>query len=100
ASELRQRRRYHLDVVQEKRLHLLRITKERGVRVDFNLDLAVEVFLCELLELVRCITLGSVVGIDVTELDYHRLRVNGIDGQSHSNDGRNTEDGQSGNCSV
>ena len=72
-GEFRGRGREHLHRAELQRLDLFLVLVERGVRVDFDLDLAVGVLLGELLELQRALALRRVVGDDVAELDDDRV---------------------------
>ena len=72
--EFRGRGRQHLHRAELQRLDLFLVLVERRVRIDFDLDLAVGVFLGELLELQRALALRRVVGDDVAEFDDDRAR--------------------------
>ena len=67
--ELGQRRRQQLYVSEQQRFHFLAVTKQRGVRIDLDLDLPRQTFLGQFLEHQRALPLGRVLGDNVGKLD-------------------------------
>jgi hypothetical protein len=77
ARELGQRRRDELDVAEQQRLHLLRVTEQLRAREHLDLHLAGQELLGHFLELQRPLALGGRFGDDVAELDDDGLRKRG-----------------------
>ena len=70
------------------RLDLFLVLVERRVGIDLDLDLAVGVFLGELLKFERAFSLRRVIGYDVTEFDDD-LALGRGGRWNHQNGGRN-----------
>ena len=72
-GELRGRRRQHLHRAELQGFDLFLVLEQVRVRIDFDLHLAVGVFLGKFLELQRALALRRVVGDDVAEFDDDRV---------------------------
>src|SRR5690606_29066536 len=73
--ELGQRGSDQLYVAQQQSFHFLAVTKQRGVRVDLDLDLAWQTLFSQLLEQQGALALRRVFRNDVRELDGNRIGV-------------------------